>query len=179
MHPPDPTAFHRYHHAGIWRAARTKAGWRLLAGHARHTKSHQLEGPEAEWRGALLPGASVAATVAAGGRIVMRGPGEVVELTLTRPAWVLLHNPATAAVRAAQHGSMAEVSVRMAGCLDGAWTRAPPFIRNQATAARQQRPEDDAAEPRAGPEDREERPETPARIKAVQGRGLGRRLRVT
>ena len=45
--PPNLTTLHRLHYAGIWRTARMKAGWKLIANQAEHVRSHQLEGPDA------------------------------------------------------------------------------------------------------------------------------------
>ena len=65
--------------------------------------------------------------VAAGGRVLLAGPGEQLEVHVTQPAWLRIHFPDEGAVRAAAWGMDAAAQLRLQCVLHGAWhwERAP------------------------------------------------------
>ena len=66
-----------------------------------------------EWNGQLLPGEYILAEVAAGGVIDLSGPGELISIRLTQPAWVRILHPLDAGRRAVEAGCSEALTVKL------------------------------------------------------------------
>ena len=70
---------------------------------------------------ALRPGAWLFAALVAGGRLVVAGPGEQMEIHATQPLWARVYLPEASAVRAAECGCAPGLQARMQGVVAGVW----------------------------------------------------------
>lgn len=77
----------------------------------------------------ISPGDVLIAAVAAGGRVVISGPGGVSEVVMTRPGWLRVATPADAGARLAAVGHASEAMLSLEGVTAGPWLpgrRLPP-----------------------------------------------------
>eukprot|EP00969_Alexandrium_andersonii_P263131 11631593-Alexandrium_andersonii.AAC.1 len=64
--------------------------------------SEVLEAGLQTWQGRLRPGEAVAIAVAAGGRLLLKGPGEHTCVTLSQASWLSVRVPMEAELAAAR-----------------------------------------------------------------------------
>ena len=68
---------------------------------------------------AMQPGSWLFAAIVAGGRLLIAGPGEQLEIHATQPLWARIHLPEASA--AAEYGCAPGVQVLLEGATGGAW----------------------------------------------------------
>eukprot|EP00969_Alexandrium_andersonii_P202420 8943823-Alexandrium_andersonii.AAC.1 len=64
--------------------------------------SEVLEAGLQTWQGRLRPGEAVAVPVAAGGRLLLKSPGEHTSVTLSQASWLTVRIPLEAEMAAAR-----------------------------------------------------------------------------
>ena len=69
----------------------------------------------------IPPGGWMFAAMSTGGRILVMGPGEQLEIHVTRPAWTRVHLPEASAVRAAAWGCDLGMRLRVEGAVNEVW----------------------------------------------------------
>ena len=74
----------------------------------------------------LRPGSWIFAALVVGGRLVVAGPGEQMEIHATQPLWARIYLPESSAVRAAECGCAPGLHVLMEGLVGGMWLRERP-----------------------------------------------------
>ena len=86
---------------------------------------------------AMQPGSWLFAAIVAGGRLLIAGPGEQLEIHATQLLWARIHLPEASAVRVAEYGCAPGVQVLLEGATGGAWMweRPPRCPRGAVTAA--------------------------------------------